>query len=230
MIILIRLCGFLFLFIMFLNIPMGVFGKRVVEIDNYDSDAWLQNVNKNPKKYKLSILLALIEHALVITLTIILFIVFGPPNNIILGILWVPFRMGEGLAQIYDEKNYWRLFNIARQHSVTNGTEKKSLSDSSRKILQTIKHRYIFVGLLWASGTLPFSILLVTYELVPLFIGWLGIVASISLSFGNGIEIVKPNFKVKPYVNFLTAIGGLGAILFEVILGGWLLFYPHITP
>jgi len=207
---------------MFLNFPMGVFGKRIVEIGSYDSDAWLQNVNKNPYKYKISIVLALIEHALVITLTIILFIVFSS-YNIILGILWVPFRMGEGLVQIYDEKNYWRLLNIARQHSVTNDAEKKSLSDSSRNILQKIKSRYVLVGFLWASGTLAFSILLVTYEVVPPIIGWLGIVASISLGIGDGIEIVKPNLKDKFKV--FTAIGGLSAIIFEIILGGWLLFF-----
>jgi len=207
---------------MFLNIPMGAFGKRIVEIGSYDSDAWLQKVNKNPNKYKISILLALIEHALVITLTIMLFIAFSP-YNIILGIVWVPFRMGEGLVQIYDEKNYWKLLNIAIQHSVTSGVEKKSLSDLSRNILQTIKHRYIFVGLFWAIGTLAFSILLVTYEVVPPIIGWLGIVASISLSFGDGIEIVKPN--LKPKFEILTAIGGLSAIIFEIILGGWLLFF-----
>ena len=223
MIILIRLCGFLFLLIMFLNIPMGAFGKRIVEIGNYDSDAWLQKVNKNPNKYKISILLALIEHVLVITLTIMLFIVFSP-YNIILGIVWVPFRMGEGLVQIYDEKNYWRLLNIARKHSVISGAEKKSLSDLSRNILQSIKTRYKLVGFFWAIGTLPFSILLVAYNVVPLIIGWLGIVASISLSFGNGIDLVKPNFK-KPILKVLLAIGGLGAIVFEVILGGWLLFF-----
>ena len=130
------------------------------------------------------------------------------------------------MVQIYDEKNYWKLLNIARQHSVTSGAEKKSLSDLSRNILQTIKYRYIFVGLLWAIGTLAFSILLVTYEVVPPIIGWLGIVASISLGFGDGIEIVKPN--LKPKFEVLTAIGGLSAIIFEIILGGWLLFFSHI--
>jgi len=208
---------------------MGALGKRVVEISNYDSDAWLQKVNNNPNKYQISILLALIEHVSVIALTIMLFIVFGPPNNIILGIVWIPFRTGEGLIQIYDEKNYWRLLNIAKKHSVTSGAEKKSLNDLSRNILQSIKSRYKLVGFFWAIGTLPFSILLVTYEVVPLIIGWIGIVASISLGFGNGIDLVKTNYK-KRYLKVLLAIGGLGAIVFEVILGGWLLFFSHIIP
>jgi hypothetical protein len=104
-----------------------------------------------------------------------------------------------------------------------------SLSDLSRNILQSIKTRYKLVGFFWAIGTLPFSILLVAYNVVPLIIGWLGIVASISLSFGNGIDLVKPNYK-KRYLKVLLAIGGLGAIVFEVILGGWLLFFSHIIP
>ena len=128
------------------------------------------------------------------------------------------------MIQIYDEKNYWRLLNIARKHSVTSGAEKKLLSDLSRNILQSIKSRYTFVGFLWSIGTLAFSIVLVTSGVVPQIIGWLGIVASILAGFSNGIKLAKHNFKV------LFAIGGLLAILFEVILGGWLLFYSHIIP
>jgi len=70
----------------------------------------------------------------------------------------------------------------------------------------------------WSIGTLTYSTFLVTYEVVPAIIGWLGIVASILVGFGTGIKLVKSNVKD------FTAIGGLSAILFEVIIGGWLLF------
>ncbi len=73
----------------------------------------------------------------------------------------------------------------------------------------------------WAIGTLAFSIVLVTSGVVPATIGWMGIVASILVGFFNGIKFVKPDIKD---LNALFAIGGLSAILFEVILGGWLLF------
>ncbi len=206
---------------------MGALGSRIVEIDIFDPNAWLQKINKKQTKYQTSIFLALIEHVLVITLTMLLFIVFGL-YNIILGFVLVSFRTVEGLIQIYDEKNYWRLFNIARQHSDTSDAEKESLSDECRNILREIKTKYMVVGFVWGNGTLAFSILLVTYGVVPLIIGWLGIVASVAMSFSNGITLVKPNLKENLKVKIITAIGGLGAIIFEVILGVWLVFYSLI--
>jgi len=68
----------------------------------------------------------------------------------------------------------------------------------------------------WSIGTLAFSILLVTYEVVPLFIGCLGIVASISIGFVDGIRLVKPN------ISIVWSFGGLVVLIFELILGGWL--------
>jgi len=65
---------------------------------------------------------------------------------------------------------------------------------------------------------------LVTYDAIPPFIGWLGIVASISIGFSNGIELVKPNFKTKTNFKILLVISGLSAILFEVLIGLRLLF------
>ena len=219
-----RLSGFLFLFILVLQIAMAAFGYILEPMPkHYDSDAKLPKINNNPKRFQISIVLALIEHVSVITLAIMLFIVFSP-YNIILGIVWTIFRIAEGSIQVYNEKNYWGLLNIARQYSVTSGTEKNSLSDSYRIILQTKSSRFAFVMICWSIGTLAFSILLVTYEVVPPIIGWLGIVASIPVGFGNGIKLVKHKWIG------LFSIGGLLAILFEVIIGGWLLFYPHIIP
>ena len=72
----------------------------------------------------------------------------------------------------------------------------------------------------WSIGTLAFSIVLATSGVVPELIGWLGIVASILMSLWNAIKIAKLNSK-----NF-SPIGGMASILFEVIIGAWLLFSP----
>jgi hypothetical protein len=69
---------------------------------------------------------------------------------------------------------------------------------------------------------LAYSLLFITYGVVPGIIGWFGIVASILYSFGNGIILAKPNFKV------LWNLGGLLILLFEIALGGWLLYYSII--
>jgi len=214
------LSGFLFLFILVLNLAMGALGY-LMEKDDYDPDADLQKINKNPKKFQISIVLALIEHGSVIALTILLFIAFSP-YNIILGIVWAIFRIGEGLIQYINEPNYWGLINIARQYSSTSGAEKNSLSDLARIIFKTKDTRFKFAMICWSIGTLAYSSVLVTYSVVPQIIGWLGIVASILVGFSTGLKLVKPNFKD------FTAIGGLSAILFEVIIGGWLLFSPLI--
>jgi hypothetical protein len=211
------LSGFLFLFILVTFFASMAFGNT---IGDFDSDDRLQKISNNPRKFKISVVLALIEKVSVIALAILLFIVFGP-YAIILGIVCTIFRIGEGLIQFYNERNYWGLLNIARQYSGTSGAEKKALSDSARTILQTKDSRFTFAMISWSIGTLAYSIVIVTYGVVPQLIGWLGIVASILVGFGNGIKLVKPNFKV-------PVIGGLLSILLEVILGGWLLFSPLI--
>ncbi len=214
------LSGFLFLFILVLNIAMGALGY-LMEKDDYDSDADLQKINKNPKRFKISIVLALIEHGSVIALTMMLFIAFSP-YNIVLAIVWTIFRIGEGLIQFYNEPNYWGLISIARQHSSATGAEKTSLSDLARAAFKTKDTRFKFAMICWSIGTLAYSIVLVAYEAVPAIIGWLGVVASILVGSSTGTKLVKPNVKD------FTAIGGLSAILFEVIIGGWLLFSPLI--
>jgi hypothetical protein len=209
------LSGFLFLFILVLYLAMGAFGY-LMEKDDYDPDADLKKINKNSKKFKIGIVLALLEHGSVIALTILLFMVFST-YNILLGIVVLIFRIGEGLIQFFNEPNYWSLIKIAQQYSVGRGAEKNSLSALAYSLFKIKGTRFKFAMICWSIGTLAFSIVLVTSGVVPDIIGWLGIVASILVGFGTGIKLVKPNFKGE-------VIGGLSAILFEIIIGGWLLF------
>ncbi|MCP8312388.1 MAG: DUF4386 domain-containing protein [Candidatus Methylarchaceae archaeon HK02M1] len=213
------LSGFFFLFIIITLIISERFGYSV--ISDLDSDTKLQEINKDSKRFKIGTVLALIEHGSVIALAIMLFIAFSP-YYIILAVIWTICRIGEGSIQIYNEKNYWGLLNIARQYSGIGGAEKNSLSDLARSILKTKNSVFVFAQILFSIGTLAYSILFVTYGVVPEIIGWFGIVASIIYGFGNGIQLVRPNFKV------LWNFGGLLILLFEILLGGWLLFSPLI--
>ena len=219
MIIEMMLSGFLFLFIIITNLASERFGNET--FSDLDSDAKLQKINKNPKKFKISIVIILIEHGSIIALAILLFIAFSP-YNIILAVVWTISRTGESLIQIYNKKNYSGLLNIARQYSVSSGAEKNALIDLGRNILKTKNSSFTFAQILFSIGTLAYSILFVTYGVVPAIIGWFGIVASIVYGFGNGIKLVKPNFKV------LWNLGGLLILLFEIALGGWLIYYSII--
>ena len=195
----------------------------VLGLGDYDSDVELQKINEYPKKFKWGIGLALIERSCVIMLPIMLFITFSQ-YNIILGTIWVTVRIGEGLIQFNNERNYWKLLNIAKQYSVSSGAEKKSLSELGLDILQTKHSRFTFAMVLFSIGTLSYSILFVTYGVAPLFIGWLGIAVGITFGFGSGIMLVKPNFKI------LVAIGGLLTIIFEASIGVFLVYNSFIIP
>ena len=215
------LSGFLFLFIIITLITSGRFGYSV--ISDLDSDTKLQEINKDPKKFKIGIVLALIEHGSIIALALMLFIAFNP-YNITLAVIWTISRITEGLINFYNEKGYWGLLNIARQYSSSSGAEKKSSSEFGRSILKTNNSVFAFAQILSSIGTVSYSILFATSEAVPVpaIIGWFGIVASILYGFGNGIILVKPYKAMKIFRV------GLLILIFEVVLGGWLLFSPLI--
>jgi hypothetical protein len=206
---------------------MAVFGYILEPMPkHYESDAKLQNINSDQRKFKIGIGFALIEHFCVIILPIMLFIAFSH-YSIILGIIWTIFRIIEGSIQVYIEKDYWRLLNISKKYSASSDTEKNSLFDSYRSILQIKSSRFAYAMICWSIGTLAISIMLINLGGVALFFGWLGIVASILIGFSNVIKIVKP--KSKAY-QILSSIAGLLSILFEILIGGWLMWYSFIIP
>ena len=209
------LVGFLFWLDIILVFASERFGY--ITYNELDSEAKLPKIHDDPKKFKIGFVLILIEHINIIALAIMLFIAFSS-YSLILGIVWLTFRIGEGLIQIYYKKNYWGILNIARQYPGTNDAEKNSLIDKGRSILKTKSSSFSFAQILFSIGTLSYSILFVVYDVVPAIFGGLGIVASIIYGFGNGIILVKPNFKVLAYS------GGLLIFLFEIVLGGWLVF------
>jgi hypothetical protein len=221
------LSGFLFLLILVLQIVMAVFGYILEPTPkHYESDAKLQKFNKDPRKFKVGVGIALIEHFSVIMLAIMLFF-FISPYSLLFGIILIIFRVAEGAIQVYVEKDYWGLLSLAGKYSVASDTEKDSLMDSYRSILKTKSTRFTFAMIGWSIGTLSFSIVLVTYEVTPPFIGWLGIVTSILIGFANGMILIKPDIKV---YESLSSFSGLLAILFEILIGGFLLFFPHAIP
>lgn len=221
------LSGFFFLLILVLQIFMAISGYILEPTPkHYESDYKLLNFNKNPGKFKVGFSLALIEHFCVITLAILLYFVISP-YNLLFGIFCVIFRVAEGAIQVYLEKNYWKLLNIARNYSEADNTEKNSLMESYRSILRTKKDRFAYAMIGWSIGTLAFSIVLVMYGLALPFIGWLGITAGILIGFANVLNLLKP--KVKIYEQ-ISSFSGLLAIAFELLIGIVLLFFPPIFP
>ena len=216
----INVSGFLFLSILVMLVVSIPFAYP---IDDFDSDDRLQKINNDPKKFKVSIVIALIEGVRIISLAIMLFIAFGP-LSIILGVVWLTCRIGEGLIHIYSEIRYSGLINLARQYSGTSGAEKKALIDAGRNILRTRSSGWALASTLGGIGTLAYSIVFVSYGVIPSMIGWLGIVAGILYFFANGTKLVKADYKTLPAIDGLANIAPLLVIVFEALAGVWLLF------
>jgi hypothetical protein len=208
------LSGFLFLFIIIMNLVSERFGHET--FSDLDSDAKLQKINNDPKKFKTSVILMLIENISIICLALTLFIAFSS-YNLIIGVVWAIARTGEGLIQIYNKNDNWALLNVARQYANTSGVEKTKLINIGRNILRTKNTVFTFAQVLFSIGTLAYSTLFAIYGVIPELIGWLGIVASLLYGFGSAIKLVKTNIKG------LWNLGGLLILVFELALGGWLL-------
>ena len=98
----VEISGFLFLFIItVLVLATSRYGYEM--FSELDADAKLQEICKEPGKFQTGVVLVIIEHIAIIALAVSLFIAFSP-YNIILGIVWLVSRSGEGLTQIYNKR------------------------------------------------------------------------------------------------------------------------------
>ena len=209
------LSGLLFWLIIITNIASSRYGYQT--FGDLDSEADLEKISNDPRAFQTGFVLILIEHICIILLALMLFIAFGQ-HNLILGLVWLVCRGSEGLIQILNKRNYWKLLGIAKQYANASGAEKDALADTRLHILESKSTNFITAQILFALGTLAYAILFVTNGLVPGVIGWLGVLAAVLYGFGNVMTRLKPGFRA------LWNLGGLLILIFEVVLGGWLLF------
>jgi len=213
------LSGLLFLLIIITNLASNRFGYQT--FGDLKKEAKFEEIGKYPKKFKIAFVLILFEHFIIILLALTLFFNFKS-YNLYLAIIWTISRSTEGLIQIYNKKRYWGLLKIAKKYSTAFGDEKKSLDNLRLNILKSKQSNFISAQIFFCIGTLSYSILFVIYGIIPVFIGWFGIVSSFIYGFGNGLYIVKTNLKA------IWNLGGLLILLFELILGGSLIYYSII--
>ena len=213
------LSGFFFLFIIVTNIASGKFGYQT--FSKLDSDYELKRIQSNPRNFRIGFGLILTEHIAIILLVLMLFLAFNT-YSLILAVIWSVSRATEAIIQIYHKKNYWSLLRISEQYPKESDSSRESLRDLARSILKKKNSVFTFAQILFSVGTISYSILFVLYGVVPELIGWFGVVASIIYGFGSGIALAKPNFKT------LWNIGALLILIFEIILGGFLLISPWI--
>ena len=209
------LSGLFFLLIIIILFTSDRFGHET--FSDLNSERKLQQINEDPKKFKINVILLLLEHSCIITLAISLFLAFNS-YNIILGLIWLASRFVEGLIQIINKRSFWSLRDIAEKYSVSNGSEKEEAINVGYKILKKKNLSFAIAQIFFFIGTLAYSLLFLIFEVIPVFIAWFGVIASVIYGIGNIIFLIKPTSKV------MWSLGGLLILVYEVMLGGCLIF------
>ncbi|MHA2085710.1 MAG: DUF4386 domain-containing protein [Candidatus Thorarchaeota archaeon] len=216
----IEISGFLLLLIIVvLVLASSRYGYEI--FSELEPEAQLQKINEDPKKFRMGTMLVVFEHFVIVALAISLFLAFSS-FNLLLGIVWLAARGTEGLIQVYNKRKYFGLLDVAKQYPGTSGSEKEALSDTALAILKSKNSTFAVAQILFSIGTLAYSILFAFYGVILVYIGWFGIVSSIIYGIGNGITRMRPDSRA------VWNLGGLLIWIFELILGGWLLFYSFI--
>ena len=214
------LAGSLFLLIIILNLASDRFGYET--FGKIKPETKLRETSDNLSKFKTGFALIIIEHASIVALAVVMFVAFNEFNTA-LAATWLVVRTGEGLIQIYYKKNYWRLLKLGRRFSGAGEAEKSALTESVREILITKNRVFMITQVLFSIGTVAYSSLFVAYDVVPLFIGWFGIAAGIIYGAGNVIKLARTESQA------VWNIGGLLVLIFELVLGGWLVINTIVT-
>jgi len=210
-----KLCGFLYIYILITNAASVGLGNRTGETD---SASMLPTISENPGRYRMGIIVAIASHLGIVVITGTLFLAFSPLNRQ-LALIGSVSRLGEALAMIYGEVTVLKLIDLAREYALAS-SNKESLRLLGDQILRT-KNTWVDLGLLLLSiGAIAYCVSFVQSGAVPSMIAWLGLMAGIISAIGILIK-------------FATGFGALGVIgmvlmmAFEVTFGGWLIFYSH---
>jgi hypothetical protein len=216
-----ELSGLLFLYIIVvLNLASVKYGYDV--FGDSDAETMIRKVSSNPRKFRIGVLLVVTEHVAIILLAIMLFIAFNA-YSLLLGIVWLTSRVIEGAIQLNNKRRYIRLADLATIHQEPADMD-SAIIEQVKSILDSKNATFAVAQALFSIGTLAYSAVFVLNSLIPVIIGWLGIIASIIYGLGNVIH------KLRPGSRSLWGLGGLLIFIFELVIGGWLLLAPTLLP
>jgi hypothetical protein len=212
-----KLCGFLYLFILVTNAASVGLGNRT---DVTDSSIMLSTISENPGRFRMSVILAIISHLGIVAITGMLFLAFSSYNRQ-LALIGSVFRLGEAIVMIYNEVSVLSLLDLAKEYVLTD-SNKESLRSLGDQILQR-KGTGMDLGLLMLSlGALAYCISFLQSGAVPSMIARLGSAAGIISAVGILVKLASG-------YGSISMIGMVLMMVFEVVFGGWLLFFSRPT-
>ena len=212
-----KLCGFLYIFILITNAASVGLGNKTGETD---TAAMFGTISENPGRYRAGVAVAVASHLGIVAITGALFVAFSPFNKR-LALIGSVSRLGEAVAMIYGEVTVLKLIDLAGEYASTL-SNREDLLLLGDQILQT-KNTGVDLGLLLLSaGAIAYCILFLQSGAVPSKLAWLGLAAGIISAIGISIKFASG-------FSALAVIGMVLMMLFEITFGGWLLFFSHAT-
>ena len=212
-----KLCGFLYIFILITNAASVGLGNRTGETD---TAAMFETISENPGRYRAGVVVAIASHLGIVASAGALFVAFSPFNRR-LALVGSLFRLGEASAMIYGELTVLKLIDLAGEYASTLSS-KESLLLLGDQILR-IKNTSVDSGLLLLSaGAIAYCISFLQSGAAPSRIAWLGLAAGIISAIGISIKFASG-------FSALAIIGMVLMMLFEITFGVWLLFCSHAT-
>ena len=206
-----KVCGFLYLFILVTNATGVGLGNRNNETD---FDTKLQAISENPTRYEMSLNISIVSHLAIFAITAMLYQAFSS-YNWQYGLIGSAFRLGEGITMIYSELGVYKLLDLAREYATSEN--KESIRALAAKAME-IKNTRVDIGLLFlAIGAAAYCVLLIQSGAVPTNIAWLGLSAGILSSIGIIIKLFSG-------FSLLAILGMVMMMVFEILFGSWLLF------
>jgi len=213
-----KLCGFLYFFILVTSAASAGLGNGN---DETESAAKLTAISENPGRFRMGVNVAIVSHLGILAISGMLLLAFSSHNRQ-LAMVGSVFRIGEGLVLIYNEVSVLRLLDLAKDYALSDGN-RESLRVLGDQILQTKVARFQLGLLLLGIGALAYCIMFVQSGAVPSMIAWLGLAAGTVTATGILIKFASGFGTV--YI-----FGMLSMMIFEVMFGGWLLFFSRATP
>ena len=210
------LSGLLFYIVIGTNIASNFYGYETYS--KIDAVVTLTKINTNEQRFKTAFVLIVVEHFALILLAVMLFMAFYA-YNVILAISWLVFRSIESLMQIYNKRTYWKLLGLSQDYLSADESQKGKIMNHGNTILESKNTNFNISQIFFSLGTISYSILFVTIATVPNLLGWFGIIAGLIYLIGNGLEYLNKNSML------VWSVGGLFILIFELILGGWLIFF-----
>jgi hypothetical protein len=207
------LCGFLFLFILLTSILSQFLAGTA--FDSGDVPATLSNLAVKSQKYRISVVVDLISHVSIIALAGLLYIAFSPYNQT-LALLGTLFWVAEGTIIALAEASNLVLLDVSQRSASATGAQVGALESMGRTIISMGEWGYKIGLVFLVIGSLMYAILFVTSGVVPIALGWFGVIASLLAAGGVLISLINPNLSM---VSFLVMIP------YEIVLGFWLLIW-----